>query len=61
MVNVAAIVIGFVALGIAAVIVSDRSEDELVSELGAYRLAYAAVAVFGGLGSVLLTVGSGVV
>ncbi len=47
--------------GDGSVIVSDRSEDELVSELGAYRLAYAAAAVLGGLGAVLLIVGSGVV
>lgn len=47
--------------GDGSVIVSDRSEDELVSELGTYRPAYVTAAVLGGIGAVLLTVGSGVV
>lgn len=47
--------------GDGSAIVSDRSEDELVSELGAYRFAYAAAAVVGLGGVALLAVGIGLV
>lgn len=44
-----------------SLIVSDRTEEALVSELGRYRLAYAATAVLGIIGVGLLLVGGGVV
>lgn len=44
-----------------SLIVSDRSEADLVSELGNYEFAYAGAAVLGVIGATLLVYGTGIV